>query len=351
MTGGIFLMAGCSETSDYSPEQMINNALDEKETESYVGEATTTVSESGDIIETMIMKEWHSHDGKIRVEIENEAEEEKSISVNDGQKITTYDEQQNQAIIIDDEEILEFNQPSPKKQVDFILDMIRDTHEITGKGEEEVAGRTTYHLVATPKKDNTLLGKQEMWIDKENWIALKMISSSGNQKTEVVYNTIEFGANISEDLFVLDLPGDVDVVNSNDLLKTEEVTIEEAKEGVGQPFHYFPEKNGLEISSIEKDELTGELNRTEVNIDYKKEGNPFLTLAVFESPEEIDENLTFPDEEEVTIRGQEGTFTDTDGFRAMFWQEDGLNYSLIIIDPTISLEELQELAEGMAVIK
>lgn len=349
--GGMLLMVGCSEESNYSPEQMINNALDEKETESYVGEATTTVSENGDVIETMIMKEWHNQDGKIRVEVEDQDSKEESVSVNDGEKITTYNEGKNQAIIIDDKEILEFNQPSPKEQVDFILDMVRDTHEISGKGEEEVAGRTTYHLVANPKEDNTLFGKQEMWIDKENWMALKIISDSGNQKTEVVYNDIEFDTDIPEDTFTLDLPDDVDIVNSDDLLNTEEATLEEAKEGIGQPFYYFPEKDGLEISTIEKDELTGELDRTEVNIDYKKEGDPFLTLSVFESPQDLEDDFTFPEEKEVTIRDQDGTFTDTDGFRAMFWQEDGLNYSLVIIDPTITLEELQKLAESMNIVK
>lgn len=349
--GGVVLMAGCSEESNYSPEQMINNALDEKETESYIGEATTTVSENGDVIETMVMKEWRNKDGKIRVEIENQNGEEKAISVNNGEKITTYDEEQNQAIIIDDEEILEFNQPSPKAQVDFILDMIRDTHEISGKGEEKIAGRSTYHLVATPNKENTLLGKQEIWIDKENWMALKMISSSGNQKTEMVYNDIDFDVDIPVDKFALDLPDDADIVNSEDLLDTEEVTLEEAKKGIGQPFYYFPEEDRLEISTIEKDELTGELDRTEVNIDYKKEGAPFLTLSVFESPKDLEDDFSFPEEKEVTIRDHDGTFTDTDGFRAMFWQEDGLNYSLVIIDPTITLEELQNLAESMNIVE
>src|SRR5690625_7934875 len=105
--GGVVLMAGCSEESYYSPEQMINNALDEKETESYIGEATRTVSENGDVIETMVMKEWRNKDGKIRVEIENQNGEEKAISVNNGDKITTYDDERNQAIMIAEQEIIE----------------------------------------------------------------------------------------------------------------------------------------------------------------------------------------------------------------------------------------------------
>ncbi|MBP2258447.1 LolA family protein [Virgibacillus alimentarius] len=345
------MMTACSETSDYSPEQMINNALDEKESESYVAEATSTIRENEDVVEAMKMKEWHSKDGKIRVEIENQNEEEKAISVNDGEKITTYEVEQNQAIVVDDEEILEFNQPSPKEQVDLILDMVRDTHQIEGKGEEEIAGRSAYHLVATPKKDDVLLGKQEIWIDKENWIVLKIVSSTGNQKTEIVYNNIDFDTSIPDEKFTLDLPDDVDIVNSDDLLKTEEVTLEEAKEGIGKPFLYFPEEDGVAISAIEMDELKGKLNRTEINIDYKKEDAPFLTLSVFESPEDTDEDLLLPDEEKVTIRNQDGTYTDSNDFRALFWQEDGLNYSLVIIDPSLTLEELQALTETMDTVK
>lgn len=352
LMGVMGMMIGCSaETSAYSPEQMVNNALEEEKIESYYAESTSTRSENEDVIETIKMKEWRSKDGKIRVETENQEGEEKAISVNDGEMITTYQVDENQAIIIDDEEILEFNQPSPKEQVEIILDMVRDTHEISGKGEEEIAGRLAYHLVASPKKDDMLLGEQEIWIDKENWLVLKLISKTGNQETEIVYDQIDFEASITDEKFTLDLPDDVNVINSDELLQTEEVTLEEAKEGVGKSFHYFPEEDGVVISTIEMDELKGELNRTEINIDYKKDGVPFLTLSVFESPEDQGEELTFPNEEPVTIRNQKGTYTDSDGFRALFWQEGGLNYSLIIIDPNMTLEDLEELTETMETVK
>src|SRR5699024_2339666 len=142
----------------------------------YYDESTSTVSEDEKEIEVVKMKEWRNEDGKIRVELENENGEEQAITVNDGESIITYQKEINQAFIIDDEEILELNQPSPKEQVDFILGMVKDTHDISTEGEEEeVAGRTTVHLIATPKEDDALLGEQEIWIDKENWMVLKTI--------------------------------------------------------------------------------------------------------------------------------------------------------------------------------
>ncbi|MEC5424761.1 sigma-E factor regulatory protein RseB domain-containing protein [Virgibacillus sp. C22-A2] len=343
------MSAGCSSESsnNYSPEQLINHALEEGNLPSYYAESTTITSTDGEEIDQMIMKEWRSEDGKIRVEIENQDGGDKSIAVNDGQSIKTYQMEQNQVIVIDDPELVDFNQPSPKDQANFILDVIRDTHDISTKGDEEIAGRLTYHLVADPHEENTLFGKQELWIDKENWLVLKMISTTGDQKSESVYTKVDFKAKIPAGKFALDLPEDVEVKNLNDFNNSQEVTLEEARKGLEKPFLYFPETDGLEISGIEQNDLTGIINRTEVTIDYKKNDVPLLSLAVFETPEETEEAFSFPGEEAVTVRGHDGSFTDTDGFRALLWQEDGLSYSLIIVDPNITLEDLQQLTETM----
>lgn len=311
----------------------------------------TDMTENGEDVENAKMKEWRGQNGHARIETESQDEKEKSISVNDGETITTYQEELNQAMVIDNEDILDFNQPSPKEQVDMILDMVRDTHDIKGQGEKTIAGRSAYYLVATPLEDGTLFDEQEIWIDKENWLILKMISQSGNQRTEIVYDNIEFNTTIPEETFSLALPDDVEIIETDDLLETEEVTLEEAQEGVGHPFYYIPETDGLEMSAIEMDELTGELDRTEINIEYEKDGLPYVSLSVFESPEDDNEDALFSDEEPVTIRNQEGTYIDSDGFRALFWQEDGLNDSMIIIEPSLTLEDLQSLTDEMDLIE
>src|SRR5699024_10551899 len=157
--------------------------------------------------------------------------------------------------MIDDPELLEFNQPSPKEQVNNLLEMVRDTHEISSEGEAEIAGRDTYHLVAKAKEENTLFGDQELWIDKENWMVLKMI----------FYTKIDFNTKILADTFTLDLPDDMEMKNLDDMSNESEITLEEAKENIGA-FHYFPENEELDISTIEMIELQGELKRKEVNI-------------------------------------------------------------------------------------
>lgn len=348
LMGVVMMAAGCSEeSSNYSPEEMVNHAIAEEALPAYYAESTTTINEE----ETVIMKEWRSEDGRIRVESENEAGEEKSIAVNDGSSVITYQIDENQAIVIDDKELLEFNQPSPKEQANVLLDMIQDSHEISSEGDDEVAGRDTYHLVAEPKGESSLFGELEIWIDKQNWMVLKMISWTGNEKTETIYTTFELNADIPDEKFTLDIPEDAEVTNVDDISNTEQITLEDAVEGVGKPFYHLPEEEGMEISSIEKSDLEGIVNRTEVNIEYTKNDVPFATLGVFETSEDVDEDFTMPGEEEVKVRGVDGTFTDTEGFRLLNWQEDGLTYSLIIIDPNIGLEELLQLTEQMKLVE
>ncbi|MFA1819708.1 outer membrane lipoprotein carrier protein LolA [Virgibacillus oceani] len=349
LVGVMIMVAGCSEeSSNYSPEQMINHAMAEEELPAYYAESTSIISTEDNDEETVFMKEWRSEDGKIRIEAENAAGDDRSIVVNDGSSVITYQIDENQAIVIDDEELLEFNQPSPKEQANTILDIIRDSHEISSEGDGEVAGRDTYHLVAEPNDENSLFGELELWIDRENWMVLKMISWTGDQMTEVVYTKFEQDAEISGDKFTLDIPDDAEITNLNDFNNTEEITLEDAADGVGKPFYYFPEEEGMEISNIEKFDI---VEQTEVNIEYTKEDVPFATLAVSESPEDIDDDFTMPDEEEVTVRGVDGTFTDTDGLRLLNWQEDGLTYSMIVIDPSIEVEDLQQLAEQMELVE
>src|SRR5699024_974778 len=110
-----------------------------------------------------------------------------------------------------DPEFQNLNQSTPKEQAMKLLEWITDTHELSSEGEEELIGRTTYHLKAKEKDPGTLLGDQEIWIDKETWIVLKMISKSGDDTSTITYTTIDFEADITDDIFVLDLPDDAQI--------------------------------------------------------------------------------------------------------------------------------------------
>lgn len=343
---------GCSfQDNQYSPEQVINNAMKETDERlSYYGESSMKMGGEDMEQEEINIKEWRSADGRVRVETSGESDENQALSVNDGTTLTLYQESLNQALVSEDGELLATMAPSPKEQANQLLKMVGDSHEISIEGEEKIAGRDTYHLVAKANGKETLLGDQELWVDKENWFVLKMISSSGDNYSEIIYTEIDFDKEIPNDIFVVDLPEDVEIQNLDELNETTEVTMEEAVEQVGQPLLYFTEKEDRDILRIETDELKGELARVEVNIEYEKDGLPLLTLAVFKTPADLDEDMPgLPGEEIVEIRETEGTTLDMGSFRTLFWEEDGLSYSLILNDPNLTFDEVIDWTTEMEI--
>ncbi len=343
---------GCAyEGSQYSPEQVIQNAMEEVATVgAYYSEEKIVSIENGEETERFVIKTWHGEDGKIRTEMENEDGGDKTISVNDGASFTTYFVDQNEVSIFEDPEH-SFTQPSPKEQASFLLETIKDTHSLSVKGTEEVAGRTAYHLVAKANEENALLGDLEVWVDEENWMVLKTISKTADMEVEAVYTKIDFEMEIPSTVFTLELPDDVKVQNLDDLYKTTELSLEEVAQVTGNPTLHFPAVEGMDISKIESFEMEGEVARKEVSIEYEKEGLPLLTLSIFQSSEEIEEIDTLPGEKTAEIRGQKGGTMEFGDFRAVTWQEGGLSYSIIIVDPNLTLEEVIEWAAEMELIE
>ncbi|SFE83874.1 Outer membrane lipoprotein-sorting protein [Alteribacillus iranensis] len=352
---GVIIMAGCSSgENQYSPAEVINNALEETtELGAYYAEAEMMTNEKGKDPEQILMKEWVSEEGKRRIETETQDGSGKSITVNDGTNLISYQPETKQAFVVEENpDLLSLNQVSPKQQAEQLLEMVQDTHDISLGGEKKVAGRETYHLIAKPKEDNALVGDQELWVDKENWMVLKINSSSGDIKTKMTYTKVEVDPEIPAGTFTFTLPDDAEVQNLEELNQTQEVTLDEASVNIGTPFFYFPETDGLSISRVELLETQGEMQRKEVNVDYQKDGMPYFTMTVFESPEETGENSEMlTGEEAVTVRDQEGTYMEMNDFRSLVWQENGLSYSIIFVDPNMTMEDFKELADKMALVE
>lgn len=346
LLGGL-LMACSSDNNIFSPDQVISQALENSEKiDSYIAESKITISENDQIVEESILKEWRHEDGRVRVETLNGSGETESVVVNDGNELIIYDLESEQASVIDDPELMALNQQSPKEQTEFSLEMVKDTHDLTLKDETKIAGRDVNHLVATPKEKNQLIGKQEIWIDQESWLVLKITNESGDQLIDITYETVDFDVDIDDDIFSLDLPENIELINLDDIHAVDEVSLAEAAEALGQEFLYIPEDNSIEVATVAKNDLQGIVNRIEIDIDYLKDDLPYVTLSIFETPDEIDD-VSMPDETEATIRDQEGMYIDMDGFNSVVWDEDGLRYSLSTIDPNLSLEDIQELTETM----
>lgn len=342
------LYACSTEESQYSPEQVIQNALkDTEKTSSYYAESVMT---STDDTGNMLMKEWYNEDGKRRTETVISDTQEKSVAVNDGKQITLYEEASNSATVIAiTEEVAAMGQMSPKEQAEQLLKVVKDTHTITLISEEKIAGRDTYHLKAKVNDNNSLYGDHEIWVDKQNWFVLKTVSKSDDFQFEIEYTKIEFDAKIDDNLFVLDLPADVEIEDIADNIEENIISsLDEATQIMEKPFLYVRENDTLKINQISTMSFKKEQTNPELTLTYSKDNAPYFSLSAFAIDEKDKEAV---DDEGVAIRGLQGAKMDIENFRLLNWAENGYGYSVILLDPSLTFEEMLALIEDMEYVQ
>lgn len=340
-------LVGCSsEESKFSPEQVIQNTLKEsKPVGSYYGEYDMTLAK-----EKMHVKEWVGKDSKRRIEISDDKGKQQSLSVNDGENMTSYDQAQNTAIVMSlSDELKGVSQPSPKEQAEQLLKVVKDTHDISLKGEEKILNRDTYHLVAKGKGEKTLFGDIEVWVDKENWMVLKTNISTIGGDTQTEYTKIDFDAKIPDSTFTLDLPKDAKIQKIDSTMKSEQITSKELPTVFKKTFLYFPEKSKLKMAKIEVMDVVG---HKELEIDYEKDGVVYFSLTVLPTPKDNGEKMEkIPGEKNVKVRGQKGSVMEMNTFRSVSWSEKGFNYTIMPTDPDLSVKEILKMVKDMELVK
>ncbi|MGA3677797.1 LolA family protein [Lysinibacillus agricola] len=338
-----FSLVGCNTEASYSPQEIIDQALQEtKEPLTYYGEYTMDMGEAGGKAQ---IKEW-TKDGKRRIEIIGE-NGENSISVNDGSQIITYDVKANKAFKMDiSKDALNMFQ-SPREQAEALFNLVKDTHEISMAGEEKIAGRDTYKLVAKAKKDNTLFGDMEVWVDKKTWLTLKMTMTNAGNKTTTEFTKLDDRAKIDDAQFTIDLPKDVEAEELS-VEEPESVSLDVVKEQLGE-FLMVPEENGITLEEISLDK--GLEDRPEYTFNYVKNGQQEISVTVFKANSSVSEEEPIFGEKEMDIRGQKGTVMDESKFRYIGWQEKGYQYGIMMVNPELTIEDLAAYAKQMTVVK
>ncbi|MEK3934435.1 outer membrane lipoprotein carrier protein LolA [Sporosarcina sp. FSL W7-1349] len=338
-------LAACNTgESKFSPQEVLNTALqDADQPLAYYGEYTIKMNDDSSDIET---KEWVAADGKRRIEMTFGNGAEQTITVNDGKHLSMYDKATNTAMIaeITEEDLNMLGQQSPRQQAERMLELIYDSHELSTGSEEVIAGRAAYHIIAKAKDSKTLIGDQEIWIDKETWIVLKSISESNELTMTQEYTKIDFAPELTDDLFVLKIPegAAVEVIDEASMAP-KEVTVEEVQEALGS-YYQVPETEELKLSAITVDGLE---ERPEFSFDYTKNDIPAFSVTVFKEMPNVVSFGGIPNEEEITIRGKKGTKTESGNFRLLNWVEDGLRYSVILQNPELSFEEVEKYLNQM----
>lgn len=331
-------LGACSETEQYSPQEILNQAMEETtELSSYYAEYKMNVDGEG----SYTAKQWE-HNGKIRIEM-LDATGEETFTINDGNTVTMYTPTLNSGstyTVTDDME--GFVRPTLKEQAMQTLEFIKDTHDISVGDSEKIAGHDTYHLIAKTKEKGSLIGDIEVWIDKKTWMTLKTVSITEDMKLTTEFTKFEPDAKISADQFVLDLPADA-TMETIDVTMPTQITASEAQKMLGD-FLAFPASTGYELLTIEDMEVP---ETKEIALTYLKDGEPAFTLSIF-IPTDTE---TFSTDTAVKVHGQPAEITDEQFFKLLQWDEDGLRYGIILQDEELTFEEVLALTEQMEVIQ
>ncbi|MEB2299075.1 DUF4367 domain-containing protein [Lysinibacillus xylanilyticus] len=338
-----FSLVGCNTEGAYSPQEIIDQVLQEtKEPLTYYAEYKMDMDEVGGKAQ---VKEWVKDD-KRRVEITADNGEH-FITVNNGSQIMMYDVVKNTVhkMDIDKDSLGAF--PSPRDQAESLFNLVKDTHEVKIAGEEKIAGRDTYKIVAKAKKDDTLLGDMEVWVDKKTWVTLKTITNSAGNKMTSEYTKMDENAKIDDAQFTLDIPKDAKVEEIS-IPESESVTLDTVKEQLGE-FLMVPEGNGLTLEEISLDK--GIEDRSEYTFSYAKNGQQDISVTVFKANSNAKKVEPIKGEKEMDIRGQKGTVMDENKFHCISWQENGYQYSMFIVDSKQTIENFAAYAKQMAIVK
>ena len=329
------MLGACSATEEFTPQEIINNAMQETaDLNSFYAEYKTEFDDGT----SMTAKHW-SKNGKNRVEIEDD-KGENSIAVNDGKQIISYTSSEKTATAFElGTEADAMMQPSLKDQMANIYNLIKDTHEITYGDDAKIAGHDTYHLIAKSKEKDTLFGDMEFWIDKKTWMPLKTITTGGDVSSTTEYTKYEPNAKVDDGVFDFELPEGVELVQEKIDLPTN-ITLDEAK-GMVDGLLILPESTGYTIDTIE--DMHTDTN--EISINYVKEDVLQFSISVF-APEEPLTDIENP----ITVRGFEGG-TDDLGFPFLQWDENGLRYNVLFENEELSYDDFVKLAEQMEVVK
>jgi len=343
-TGSVLLASsliftGCTSSVKLSGEQLVSQALEAGKKEvSYYAEGVTVSYENGKETERYILKEWSDAETKKKRE-EVIKDNERAISVSDGKLITVWDEHNRQAFKMD---VGDGMRPmTQREQLKNMLEHLNKSYRIESMGDEKVGEHQTVHIKASSKKKDALLKQMELWVDQSTWMVIKSKIDSGAVKSTFEYTKLDMAPKFTADTFQLSIPKDIPVRDINELNPAKQVSLEEAKKAAGAPFLQITDKD-FSLKKIELAQLEEEMKRTEISLEYDKNGISYVSVSLFRTPADAQRDLGTA----VTVRGKSGWYWDE--IHSLTWDEDGFRYTMIPSNPDVTQEELIKIAEGMS---
>jgi outer membrane lipoprotein-sorting protein len=202
-------------SEDISKEAVLENASEvDQQLENYYLESKVTTYMDGRTDETLTREWFYWKDGELhfRKEVE-QADAPIQYIVGNDEHSMLYTEGEDTAIRTANL-VKGSSLPSPSEAMKGRLSSYRMSHDSKLVGKEAVNGRTGHHLVFTPKEEARESGTtMDLWIDAEHWLTLKEVLDQGETRMEYEVGTLVVGIEPAMDLFRLDLPEGVEVID------------------------------------------------------------------------------------------------------------------------------------------
>jgi len=331
------LISGCTE--QMSVDQ-IAARMEAKQESIKDFSATMVMTSFAGETETTHAKIMTKMPDKTRSEFIEPAEFAGTLAVRNGSTMWMYDPAKNQVTKME----LPEDEPFEMDYTELVRDLM-DENDISYKGTENVGGRSTYVIEATPKDEanRKFISKTRVWIDRENWMLLgtEMYDADGNPMVKVEYRDITFNTGIPDSEFIFEVPEGAEVVETSfEDLMPEKMTLEEAR--VNTTFDlktpsYLPEGYEFDHAMV----IGGE--QEVVSLQYTN-GDLRLHLSEWISDDTEQSRPRLGDPEVVSINGTDGEFTSMFGMNTLQWSAGGVDYSL---SGGLEKDELVNVAESL----
>jgi len=277
---------------------------------------------------------------KTRSEFIEPAELAGTVTVRNGSTMWMYDPAKNQVTKM----ALPEDEPFEMDYTSIVKDLM-DENDISYKSTENVGGRSTYVIEATPRDESKrkFVSKIRVWVDRENWMLLgtEMYDADGNSMVKVEYTDVTLNTGIPDSEFIFEVPEGAEVVETSlEDRMPKEMTLVEARANTTFDLKtppYLPDGYEFDHAMV----IGGE--REVISLQYTN-GDERLYLSEWISDDTEQSGMRMGEPEIVSINGTDGEFTSMFGMNTLQWSADGIDYSL---SGGLEKDELVRIAESL----
>ncbi len=332
-------LLGCQAQAAITPEEILHDLVSAETKQDYYAKVRYT--ETIDDETTNIIVEEKREGNRTYIESTDLETGQKSYVSHIDSLTTFYDEISEFAFQIPLEADL------PIQDVQTQLDMLQQllnslqTDEVffTKMGEETLINRTTDQLQAKNLSSQNLFEEITVWIDQESKFILKYEGKTSDSTITSSYEELDFNVQFQDQDFILSIPEHIELKDMEELLPQRSISLEEAQHLLGTDFLIL-DKEGISIADIE---VFDSVYHNEISFIYTRDDIEYVTLTIFEVPDDSSLEGSFFHEETIEFRHTVAAHFSSEQFQSITWDENDLRYSLVSMNPYVSTDDLIKL--------